>query len=155
MPTTFMGERETVAAVLRRVFFWIKALVDHDAPVVEENCSKDVGIEARARHAEQLARVVESDAELEVLLDDAFDGDRRRNDDATRVRVFGQQRRRVGLDCLLNKVGTKLGHLSAILICISKAVVVTFSLVLRLLRLAGQSGNIIGLEALGRPQQCR
>ena len=59
MPTTFLGERETVAAFLRRFFLWIEALVDHDAPIVEENCSKDVGIEARSRHAEQLVGVVD------------------------------------------------------------------------------------------------
>jgi hypothetical protein len=70
MPTTFMGERETIAAFLRRVFLRIEALVDHNAPIVEENCSKDVGFEALTRHAEQLVGVVELDAELEVLLDD-------------------------------------------------------------------------------------
>src|ERR1700737_1049957 len=82
MPTSLVGERETVAAFLRRVFLWIEALVDHDAPIVEENCSKDVGIEARTRHAEQLVGVVELDAELEVLLDDVFNGDWRGEDGA-------------------------------------------------------------------------
>ena len=59
MPATLMGDRETVAAFLHRVFLWIEALVDHNAPIVEENCSKDVGFEARTRHAEQLVGVVD------------------------------------------------------------------------------------------------
>ena len=67
MPAALVGERETIAAFLRRVLLRIEALVDHDAPIVEENCSKDVGFEARTRHAEQLVGVVELDAELEVL----------------------------------------------------------------------------------------
>src|ERR1700731_5176047 len=88
MPAALVGERETIAAFLRWVLLWIEALVDHDAPIVEENCSKDVGIEARTRHAEQLVGVVELDAELEVLLNNVFDGDRRRDDDAARGRAI-------------------------------------------------------------------
>ena len=62
--------------------------------------------------------VVELDAELEVLLNNVFDGDRRLDGDATRLRVFGQQRRRIALDHLLGKVGNKLGHVIRILFCI-------------------------------------
>jgi hypothetical protein len=36
-----------------------------------------IGIGSLARHAEQLVRVIELDAELEMLLDDVFDRDRR------------------------------------------------------------------------------
>ena len=87
--------------------------------------AKDVGIETRTRHAEQFVGVVELDAELEVLLDDVFDGDRRRDDDAARVRVFGQQRRRIALDHLVGKVGNELGHVIRILFCICICIVET------------------------------
>jgi hypothetical protein len=53
-----------------------------------------------------------------VLLDDVFDGDRRRDDDAARVRVVGQQQRRIAPDHFVGKVGNELGHLIRILFCI-------------------------------------
>ena len=62
--------------------------------------------------------VVELEAELEVLLDDILDRDRWLDDDATRLRVFGQQRRRIALDRLVGKVGGGFAHQSFILICI-------------------------------------
>ena len=76
MTTTLMGKRETVAAFLHRVFLWIEALVDHDAPISDEDRAEDIGIGSRAWHAEQFVGVIELDAELQVLLDDVFDRDR-------------------------------------------------------------------------------
>ena len=120
MADCFMGQRETIAAFHQRVLLRIEALVDHDPGLVEEHRAEDVGvqIEAGARHAEQAVSVVELDAELKVFLDDILDRDRWLDSDATRLRVFGQQRRRIALDHLLGKVGNKLGHVIRILFCI-------------------------------------
>jgi hypothetical protein len=91
MTTPFMGERETIAAFDPRGFFWVQALVEHDSGLVEKHCPKDIGATLGiARNAKQPVGVVELDAELEVLLDDIFDGDWRRDGYASSVRVFGQ-----------------------------------------------------------------
>ena len=44
MPAALVGERETVAAFLRRVLLRIEALVGHDPGLVEENCAEDIGV---------------------------------------------------------------------------------------------------------------
>ena len=70
------------------------------------------------RHIEQAMGVIELDAELEVLLDNILNGDWRGDGHATRLRIFGKQRRSVVLDLLVRKVRHVPSHLYAILICI-------------------------------------
>jgi len=41
----------------------------------KRHCAEDVGIAAITRHPEQPMGIVKLDPELEVLLDDIFDGD--------------------------------------------------------------------------------
>jgi hypothetical protein len=78
MPAAFMGQCKTVTAFLRRVLLRVEALVDHDPALIEEDRTKNVGVALGiTRNTEQLVRVVEVDAELEVLLDDILDGNRR------------------------------------------------------------------------------
>ena len=107
-----MREREAITAFLRRVLLRVEALVDHDAPIIEENRAEDVGIETEAgtRHAEQLVGIVELEAELEVLLDDVLDRDRRLHYDTTRLRIFGKQYRGIALDRLVGKVRNEPAH---------------------------------------------
>jgi hypothetical protein len=62
--------------------------------------------------------IFELNAELEVLLDNTLDGDRRRDCDTARLAKFGQQCCGIVLDLFLGKVGHFLRHLSVILICI-------------------------------------
>ena len=83
-----MPERKAIAAFLLRVLFRIEALVDHDAPISDEDRAEDIGIGSRAWHAEQFVGVIELDAELQVLLDDVFDRDRGCNREAARVRLL-------------------------------------------------------------------
>jgi hypothetical protein len=78
MSTALMGHRVKGAALLRRILLGVEAFVDHDPGLVEEHRAENVGVEVGTRHTEQAVGVVEFDAELEVLLDDIFDGDRRR-----------------------------------------------------------------------------
>jgi hypothetical protein len=112
MSATLMGHSIEVAALLRRVLRGVEAFIDHDPGLVEEHRAEDVGVEAGPRHTEQAVGVVELDAELEVLLDDIFDGDRRGDGNASRLRLFGQQRRRVALDLFFGEVRHEPGHLS-------------------------------------------
>ncbi len=90
----------------------IEAFVDHDPLLLEEDGAEDIGIEpdARTRHAEQPVRVVELDADLQVLLDDVVDRDGRFDRDAARVGIFGQERLRVLFDRLVGHIGNELGH---------------------------------------------
>ena len=72
---------------------------------VEEYRTENVGIETGPQRGtpKQSVHVVELDAELQVLLDDVLDRERRRDDDAAGLRVFGQQRRSIALDLLLGR----------------------------------------------------
>ena len=54
--------------------------------------------------------VVELDADLQVLLDDIVDRDRRFDRDAARMSIFGEKRLRVLFDRLVGHVGNELGH---------------------------------------------
>ena len=49
--------------------------------------------------------VVELDAELQVLLDDVLDRDRRLDRDAACMGIFGEQRLRVAFDRLVGHIG--------------------------------------------------
>ena len=74
-----MRRRVTIAPLLCGIGVGIEAFVDDDPLFVKEDRAEDIGFEAdaRTRHAEQPVRVVELDAELQVLLDDVVDRDRR------------------------------------------------------------------------------
>ena len=72
-----------------------------------------------------------------------------------RLRIFGQQRRRIALDLFLLEVGHFLRHQVVILSSASSKPWPTPSLVLYLLCLPGQPGDVIGRQALGGPQQRR
>ena len=73
---------------------------------VEKHCTENVWVlPALAGHTEPTVGIVELDTELEVLLDDILNGDRRSDDDASRLREFVQQCRRIALDRLGGKVG--------------------------------------------------
>ena len=65
-----------------------------------------------------LVRVVELDADLQVLLDDVVDRDGRLDRDAARMGIFGEKRLRVLFDRLVGHIGNVLCHWSPILICI-------------------------------------
>src|SRR5215204_2525779 len=67
---------------------------------------------------EQAVHIVELDTELEVLLDDVLDGDRRGDANASLLRIFGQQSRSIAFDGFLRKIRNELGHHAVILICI-------------------------------------
>jgi hypothetical protein len=110
MSTALMRKREAIATFLRRFLLRVESLVDHDASVVKENGAKDIGVGARARHAEQFVGVIELDAKLEVLLDDVIDGDRGL-DRAADARILIQQCRGVALDCLLGEIRDEPGNL--------------------------------------------
>ena len=120
MTTTLVRQSETIPAFHRRIFFWIEAFVDHDPGLVEEDRAEDVRVEARTRtrNAEAAVGIVELDSELQVFLDDIFDGNRRCDHNAARLLIFGQQRRCIALDLFLGQVGHNLGHRAVILICI-------------------------------------
>jgi hypothetical protein len=64
--------------------------------------------------------VVELDPQLEVLLDNILNGDRRFDRHAACVLIFCDQGCRVALDGLVGKVGSKLAHQSSF-ICIGGA----------------------------------
>jgi hypothetical protein len=117
MAAPLVRQREAITAFLRRVLLGVETLIDDDATVIEPNHPEDVGIktEAGARHAEQLVHVVELDAKLQMLLDDVFDGDRRRNHDVARPRIISQQRCRITLDLLLAEIRDFLRHQFVIL----------------------------------------
>ena len=73
------------------------------------------GLGDECREESRYAEVI---ANLEVLLDDFLDGDRRDDSDAARLCVFREQRRHIALDRLVGKVVDGFAHLSLILICI-------------------------------------
>jgi hypothetical protein len=60
---------------------------------------------------------------VKVLLDDILDRDGWLDGDSARVRVFGQQQRRIALDHFVGKVGNELGHVIRILFCICICIV--------------------------------
>ena len=99
--------------------------------------------------------VVELDAKLQMLLHDVLDGDRRRNHDVARLRILGQQRRRIALDLLLLEVGHSLRHRVVILSSASARPQPTPSLVLHFLCLSGQPADVVGRQSLGGPQERR
>ncbi|MER8809561.1 hypothetical protein [Mesorhizobium australicum] len=90
----------------------VEAFVDHDPLLVKEDRAENIGIEAdaRTRHAEQPVRVVELNADLQVLLDDVVDRDRRFDRDAARMGIFSKKRLRVFFNCLVGDIGYELGH---------------------------------------------
>ena len=98
---------------------------------------------------EQSVHVVELDSELQILLDDVLDGDRRSDHGAARPGKFGQQCRRITLDLLLFEIGHFLRHQVVILSSASSKPSPTPSLVLYLLCLSGEPGDVIGRQALG------
>jgi hypothetical protein len=79
-----MGGCVAIAPFFGRVGVGIEAFVDHDPLLLEKDGAEDIGIEpdARTRHVEQPVRVVELDADPQVLLDDVVDRDGRFNLDA-------------------------------------------------------------------------
>jgi hypothetical protein len=79
-----------------------------------------------AFHRRVLLRIealVDLDPEFKVLLDDILDRDGWLDGDSARVRVFGQQQRRIALDHFVGKVGNELGHVIRILFCICICIV--------------------------------
>jgi hypothetical protein len=112
-PVAYLVRRRVaIAPFLDRVGVGIEAFVDHDPLLLEEDGAEDIGIEpdAGTRHTEQPVRVVELDADLQVLLDDIVDRDGRFDRDATRMSIFGQERPRVLFDGLVGHIGNELGH---------------------------------------------
>jgi len=107
-----MRHRIAIAPFPRRIGVRIEAFVNHDPLLLEEDGAKDIGIkpDARARHTEQTVRIVELDTDLQVLLDDVVDRDRRLDRDAARMAIPGQERLRVLFDRLVGHIGNELGH---------------------------------------------
>jgi hypothetical protein len=124
MSAALVRQRKAIATFLRRGLLGIETFVDDDAALVEENRTKNVGIETEAgsRHAEQLVHVVELKAELQMLFDNVFDRHLARDGDTPSQLVFGQKRSGIALDLLLSKVRHFPRHRSSPFICIVEPV---------------------------------
>lgn len=108
-----------VAAFAQRVLIGVESFVDDDAPVTVDR-AKDVGLPAfRPRDIVAGVKVVELDAELEVLFHDVLDRDRRFENDPLCMRILSKQRGGVALDGLLGEIGNMSAHLSSF-ICVAR-----------------------------------
>lgn len=118
--SALVSEREKKTAFAHRVPVWVEKLVDDDTPVTVDG-AEDVGLPTfRPRDIVAGVKVVELNAELEVLLDDVLDRDRRFENDPPCILKFREQRGGVAFDSLLGEVGNMSAHLSSF-ICIHGA----------------------------------
>src|SRR5262245_40695879 len=110
MSASLMSQSEAKTAFVRRVFLRIKTLIDHDATSVTKYTAENVGRQPEpvTRHAQPAMYVVKFQAELQVLLGDRLNGNRRCDDSPLCHGVFVQQRFSVALDLLGGEVGS--GH---------------------------------------------
>ena len=74
MAATLVRDGKTITAFLRWILIGIKALIDENTSVAV-NCPEDVSISVqRSGNIVPSVHIIKLDAELEVLLDNVFDG---------------------------------------------------------------------------------
>ena len=104
-----MCQGEAITAFLVRVLFGVETLVNDNPLFIEKYRAQDVGAlaEVGAGNTEQTMGIVELNAELEVLLNNVFDGNRRFDDDIARMGKLCEQCFRVAFDGLSSQIWNK------------------------------------------------
>ena len=97
-----MCQGETIAAFLCWILLGVETLVDNDAFLVKEHRAQYVGtlpeVWAGAGNAKQVVSVVVLNAELEILLNNVFNGDGWLDNQAARMSELCKQRLGVTFD---------------------------------------------------------
>ena len=120
MAATLVRNGKTIAAFLRWIFIGIKALIDKDTSVAL-NCAEDVSIAVqRPGNIVPNVHIIELNAQLEVLLENIFDGDGGLDDHIARMGKPSEQRLRIAFYGLFGQKENFPGYQCFILICISR-----------------------------------
>lgn len=152
MATGFMRERKAIPPFHGWVYLRIKTCIDQDCAVAKDR-AQDIRLdaEATARDIKAHMQIFYLESQLEMLLDNVVDWDRRLQDKAPFLFKFGQQGFGVKLNGFFRKKRDRSVHQSSF-ICIG-ALLQLSHIFLRLASVISHAGKVVGIQPFDGSEQ--